>query len=655
MSGISKSITAIGETESTPANTEKYNALVRYIAGQLPSNFVTNPPMLFEIPGSNRLIAGKPTTTTPACFVVLPSSNPTRFAYVLSNSSHFIQTTLTVGADNLSPNGFLINVVGTDIFLFASSNGNCYRCDLVTSHYWIPYNIHRGNCPDATSEALTVPILQTAVVAIGLTGTVPTYAEVSGDGGLTWTEYLMSNTQRYERIASCTVPVIGSGIFIAISQTMAAVSSDVGVTWAEYTIGGLGGWSQIAYDSLRGLFIVIGQGGYTGYCRSSVSGAVWDVVNAAFDMYSGPTDFVIVSGNYIVTTWIGTYVSTDGGITWRRGNTISGADNYLNRVAAVTEGGTTNICYAHASLTGASITADPTGDYAEKVFTTGPSANSLAVSTAGKFIAVGPYVTTISDNGTTWVGGSEIPGGYYAGIVAGPGGEFLAWTSNAYHITMDGITWSTHLDTQISNCIFDGTHYLCIDNATGYLRKRTPGVLGVFTAIATLGAAPFGWKLCRKPSGRLMCMSRDATWISDDLVTFTKVKGAIFIGISECTFVAHANSDLFIGVGDTTPYGGVGGCFTSPDAVTWTRREVPALAGGGWYIDLAVDQSTGKLVAISSEGTQIFSTDGISWESKAMPTGDWRRVVFSNFHNKFLALGVPGSSAITPNILEFLC
>ena len=82
--------------------------------------------------------------------------------------------------------------------------------------------------------------------------------------------------------------------------------------------------------------------------------------------------------------------------------------------------------------------------------------------------------------------------------------------------------------------------------------------------------------------------------------------------------VTYGNG-LFVAVGYFTQ-----NAYTSPDGITWTTRTIP---GGTWT---AVIYGNALFVAFASNSVCATSPDGITWTTRTIPTGDFRGIAYGN-------------------------
>lgn len=105
--------------------------------------------------------------------------------------------------------------------------------------------------------------------------------------------------------------------------------------------------------------------------------------------------------------------------------------------------------------------------------------------------------------------------------------------------------------------------------------------------------------------------------------------------------------DLFIAVA----YGANNRVMTSPDGITWTQRNSPAVDVEWW----AVAYGAGLAVAVArgpSTGNKIMtSPDGITWTSRAAPDNAkrFRDVIYSRERELFVAVGHAGACITSPD------
>ena len=107
--------------------------------------------------------------------------------------------------------------------------------------------------------------------------------------------------------------------------------------------------------------------------------------------------------------------------------------------------------------------------------------------------------------------------------------------------------------------------------------------------------------------------------------------------------MTHGNG-VFVAVGDNTSGGG--GCFTSPDGITWTSRSMPYAAN---WLDVTWNGSVFCAVGNSASGGAATSPDGITWTGRALTARTWKCIEWNGSVFAALADGTIAGAATSPD------
>jgi len=256
----------------------------------------------------------------------------------------------------------------------------------------------------------------------------------------------------------------------------------------------------------------------------------------------------------------------------------------------------------------------------------------------GMYVAI-PFITPFSTtrysgwyatstDGTNWVQQNmrSLPAivGYYMSAISFLNGKFYIAAhgyglSNYIFSSTDGVNWSQVMaTTQYASTNTGDPNYYIVDARICSISY----VNGVYFAPSWTSAAPLGQTL-------------DGYYTSTDGITWTPRASPIGYGIS-----------ISYGAGVYVMVGSNGATYSSTNYTSWTVRTNTATGSGGWAcvcfgVGASVNGGAGAFVScqgITGAGTSIgYSTDGITWQQRTVPSGRYYRVIYAN--GIFIAVG----------------
>jgi bifunctional DNase/RNase/photosystem II stability/assembly factor-like uncharacterized protein len=146
---------------------------------------------------------------------------------------------------------------------------------------------------------------------------------------------------------------------------------------------------------------------------------------------------------------------------------------------------------------------------------------------------------------------------------------------------------------------------------------------GSVLTLHSLSGRPISFSALTHGNGTWVAASGDTIFTSTDTLHWRSIRPFPDVQVRGLAF----DGEQFIAVG------AAGLILTSPDAVTWTRRDAP-VAQTLW----AVAAGDGELIAVGSGGTILGSTDGTEWTTRMSGVGDELRGVCYS-HGRFVAVG----------------
>jgi len=634
MSGINKSLTAIGDTSHTPATTDKYNGLVRFLDRKFPQEFSTTAPTVAEL--------------SSAATLSLVSNDKHDIAQIDSYILHKGNDNYVTGAGTQSfskvegaldypyyYNGYAV------LYRFSSGFASLQR-SMDSGLTWTDCTI--ANQPVAY-KAFASAVATPTPISLFLTYRAVQFTD---SFGLTWTERAMPYAGNYTAIAG-RQGIIGTQ-FLAVADgisgdlTYAAVTTDEGQNWSESMTVPLLSYEVpqfLIWNTVANMFLLITDRG--GRC-SSVDGATWSVrtelgvtnCNALIVTEEGL--FVICAGDTFVNTY-GAVLTSPDGLVWTTAYTTNKA---IQSIAAISDGTTTQ-SFCILTSEGARICRSSTPTAFVPIYAAGGTLFNLAASPQGTIIGVGEYGALSQDGGVTWTGLAAPYIGTFYPLAVGPNGYFLTSKDALYWISQNGSAWTpTPSNGQTTwdreNLIFAQGKFVAINTTNGVVTTRDEYATA-WTAVAMLGYVAWCQIVVNVHTNRVLFIAQNYVYYTDNLVDFYPL--TINYSFNRPALTSSPVSGLFIGVQTN-------GCATSPDGVTWTGRTIPA----GVYHSVACSPS-GRIFAVGANCCAT-SPDGISWTAHPIPAGDYFNIIFSTYHNKFIATAESGRVATTDNLLEFL-
>jgi uncharacterized delta-60 repeat protein len=499
-------------------------------------------------------------------------------------------------------------------------------------------------------------------VAVGFAGTVSTSSD-----GLIWTRRNLTSTP----VVSLTAVLHDGTQFVAAGTSGAIFTSPDGATWTARAAA-VTTFSDFLPVDIRGL--AFGGGTYIAvtldgiYTTTNLSGP-W-VRNPLVPVRFSLRAVTFTGSSFIVAGDRGTFLrSTDNGVTWTAGGSdsvntddvwASLASNGTRHVAV--KGGFGSIATSTDGLTWRIVTNFPVelqnfngvnfinGQFVAvggggMIFTsadglawTQRSSNPLGLGDfnavaagASGFVAVGVNGQIASSpDGQTWTKRDSGTAGALSGIVFG-GGKYVAVSSTfgMVHSSTNGADWTNVLVANFNAVAYDGSQYVAVGN--GGAVRTSPDALvwatrvAASTAPALRGVAAGAGALVAVGDTGLIIRSSDAgvTWAPPTVPTS--------VGVATITFraVIFAGGQ-FVAIGQDQ----IGQVLstvivTSPDGITWTRRDVPYTQSAR-----AITYTGSRYIVGGGTSTILTSTDAITWTAETS-------------NNSLLVFGLANSSAGT--------
>jgi hypothetical protein len=509
------------------------------------------------------------------------------------------------------------------------------------------------------------------IVAVGYSGAV-----MRSTNGTAWTKSTLSGTPDL-------FDVVWTGSqLIAVGELGKIFTSPNGQTWTERQSG-------IATDlncvQMHGSLIV--AAGDSGRVVSSPDGIAWTIRDAGLTRNCKD---LAVKGGHLIGLFRGNILSsTPDAVTWNSGP-IRGL------------GGASRLLWNGSSLiaVGSETYASPDG----LVWTAGgpgPASNSplVVVWNGTRFIAAGGTKTQSSDDGLQWTTAPIITQDLRCVATSGPVTVAVGYQGNILR-SNDGLAWtnvSPPADTspvRFQTIVWDGNRFIA--SAPDLAVSSTDGVTwsaigtGALNDVASNGSE----FVAVGADGRVSHSSDGILWQSHNLNTFADLKAVSFVNGS--WFAAGTQGALFrsqdgrswasanSGIGATSvsrvSWNGaiyLTGCgrYSSADGWTWTPRNTPddmawtrtegnvfrgefngSLSGYSlespdgiaWSRVNSRSKLTGAtyggglMVATSSGGELLTSTDGVTWTMIDTPARAWLQSVTWT-GSMFVAVGLSGT------------
>ena len=499
-------------------------------------------------------------------------------------------------------------------------------------------------------------------VAVGFSGNISTSTD-----GLNWTRRNLTSTP----VVNLTAVLHDGTQFVAAGTRSAIFTSADGVTWAPRAAV-VPTFSDYLPVDIRGL--AFGGGTYIAvtldgiYTTTNLSGP-W-VRNPLVPVRFSLRAVTFTGSSFIVAGDRGTFLrSTDNGVTWTAGGSdsvntddvwASLASNGTRHVAV--KGGFGSIATSTDGLTWRIVTNFPVdlqnfngvnfinGQFiavgsggmiftsADGLAWTQRSSNPLGLGDfnavaagASGFVAVGVNGQIASSpDGQTWTKRDSGTAGALSGIVFG-GGKYVAVSSTfgMVHSSTNGADWTNVLVANFNAVAYDGSQYVAVGN--GGAVRTSPDALvwatrvAASTAPALRGVAAGAGALVAVGDTGLIIRSSDAgvTWAPPTVPTS--------VGVATITFraVIFAGGQ-FVAIGQDQ----IGQVLstvivTSPDGITWTRRDVPYTQSAR-----AITYTGSRYIVGGGTSTILTSTDAITWTAETS-------------NNSLLVFGLANSSAGT--------
>ncbi len=292
-----------------------------------------------------------------------------------------------------------------------------------------------------------------------------------------------------------------------------------------------------------------------------------------------------------------------------------------------------------------------TGEWKSNATPNDPTFTSVAYGN-GVFAAVtfnsGDRILATSPNGVDWAYQLQMSG-QWVDVIYG-GGQFVAvahWVGSADMVATspDGIVWTIRQAATVGN--WKGIAYgdgLYAALGSGILMTSPDGYNW------TAGTPASGtWYAITYGNGTFVAVGNGVVMTSVDGINWTL--GSMPGGWAAWTSVTYGNG-TFVAVASSHSGSPLQRVMTSPDGITWTRRE--ATEDNAWQ---SVTYGNGLFVAVASNGTNrvMTSPDGITWTAQAAAAANaWQSVTYGEGH--FVAVGDSGTNrAMTAKCLRPGC
>ena len=431
-------------------------------------------------------------------------------------------------------------------------------------------------------------------------------------------------------------------LFVSSGSGIVSVSSDA-QNWTTVTLALLSYPNAIEWSPTLGIFVIYCLGqifiSYDGYNWTNYTGPnvpvangdralIWSDSLGIFMLggyatsrdginWTQQTNFTSKS-NVFVAVGTTTAISSIDGFSWRRNYTSSTSWSKVaassNLFVAVSSSGPSNVMTSYDGTNWSVRTA--------------PFATSAVAYGNGVFLAVGTNCAMVSVNGITWTS-NTVPNGQWCSIAYG-NGTFVAVANLPYYsglanyimtTTNNGVSWSVHnvgiqpfIDVTYGNGKFVAVSYFSdasgdiITSSDGLTWARTSQVVQASFSSITYGNGKFV---------ALCTYGNQGCYTSPDAVTWTSISLPSYSPNPALTSITYGNG-LFIGVG----YGTIAATnypvtLTSSDGTTWSWNAIN---------DIVTSVCTGNITSIGtpfawSPSLKIFtngnyySLDGQTWTS----------------------------------------
>jgi hypothetical protein len=491
------------------------------------------------------------------------------------------------------------------------------------------------------SQVLGIRWLRGMFISVGVGGGIRTSPD-----GITWTPQVSGTTAMLESAGASDQE------FLAGGQNGTLLASPDGVTWTPRTspvstVSALehrfGKWFVAAHDGIY----------------QSVDGIAWAKVPGV----NRPPIFqdtvkLVWTGSELVCT--GLDARTTDGATWQQVPPLSTVPAF-NAVAKGPGG------YVAVGASGV-IWQSPDGYAWQPVASPATAALVAITASPGRWVAVGNSGTIVtSPDGIEWALRDSPTSNNLLDVAwngqrfaaVGAGGTILSsadgsvWSASASGITYsiynveamgsafrafanagrvfespDGIAWTLFDPQQLTDVVWNGTHYVAIsrDNEGTWANVSSPD--GLTWTRHPMGTSLFLTGLCWTGSLYVACGTSGTILTSPDAITWTPRNS----GTNGWIQAVNWNGTQLVAVGEGCPF------LSSPDGITWTAGTVPT----GNFEDVA--WADGRYVAVGDSNASATSTNGVDWQSM---TGsmEWNMKTVERIGTVFLAGGSGLSSA----------
>lgn len=226
----------------------------------------------------------------------------------------------------------------------------------------------------------------------------------------------------------------------------------------------------------------------------------------------------------------------------------------------------------------------------------------------------------------------------------------VTWTDQSVNVGLwADIAWGTTSASGVFAGIGNGAIVLTSTNGTSWSHPAAPTgkwlslawskPLALFCAIGQTSESVAG--------GVVMTSTDGSTWVQGDLTVGS--------GVPWSAITWSAETAQFLAVSLVPTSTGSKSVITSPDGLTWTLQ--PALATLGRWTSVVWSPVLGLFAAVGSDYltnlTPLIATspDGVTWTFRTCPTGTWTKVIWAGHY--FLAVSSTGTSMVSSDGLTW--
>ena len=541
--------------------------------------------------------------------------------------------------------------------------------------------------PDGVSWTNHRPPTSLSLNGIAYSGTtfVTVVGDSLGDGfgsvftspdGVTWTSRSAATNHNLKS-------VVWSGTqFVAVGWAGAITTSPDGINWTLRNSGSSTYLNAITWSGTQ--FVVVGS---ANEILTSPDGITWTAQSSG--VYC---DFFGISWSgfqFVAVGNIGTILTSPNGINWtlQTPPQFSGVETF----SGITWSGGLYAIVEFAS----GIHTSPDGiTWTHRPFYTSGSGPNNVYWSGTQFVATGGGIATSSD-GLTW-NTQVAPNTNSLLAVTWSGTQFVAVGSRGAILTSsDGISWTSRVSGTIKSLLdvtWSGTQFVAVGSAFDGVNQtiaviltspdgitwtnRDPGI-SFYSLHRVSWAGALGRFVAVGDNGTILTSPDGITWTTQSSGVTTALRGVVWSG-SKFVAVGYGNTVLrspdgfawtllnpgsvgdafhsiawtgsqFVAVGyDTTTAANVHP-LTSPDGITWTRRNLATTNTSINTVSLNDIAWLGnQLVAVGWGGWILSSPDGLTWTNHYWES-TWTELsgVAGNDY-RFVAVGADGTILTSP-------